>query len=137
TATAILVPGHHRPLIGPEGVRGDPAGRGLLWRARLRVRRTAEARIERIPESVCRVEGRTEAVVHLECRRQHDLGGEGKRADGCGGSDGTVVDNAIQPHAARRVLEEAALRTVVPLTRGSRPVAGRQAPHVLPVSLPV
>src|SRR5438105_4698254 len=76
-------------------------------------------------------------MVHLERRRQHDLGGEGKRADRCGGSDGTVVDDPVQTHAARRVLEEAALRTVVPLPRGSRPVAGRQAPHVLPVSLPV
>src|SRR5437879_6065523 len=136
-AAVVLDHGHDRPLIDPEVIRVDPAGRRLLWRARLRVRRAAEARIERLPEAGCRAEGGSEAMVHLECRRQHDLGGEGKRADGRGGSDGTVVDNAIQPHAARRVLEEAALRTVVPLPRGSRPVAGRQAPHVLPVSLPV
>src|SRR5207237_3855198 len=98
-AAVVLDHGHDRPLIDPEVIRVDPAGRRLLWRPRLRLRRAAEARIERIPESVCRVEGRTEAMVHLECRRQHDIWGEGKRADGCGGCDGTVVDTAIQPHA--------------------------------------
>src|SRR5205807_10265499 len=90
-APVVLDHGYDRPLIDPEVIRVDPAGRRLLWRRRLRLLRAAEARIERIPESVCRVEGRTEAMVHLERRRQHDLGGDGRRADRGGGTGATVA----------------------------------------------
>src|SRR5437870_11600702 len=67
-AAVVLDHGHDRPLIDPEVIRVDPAGRRLLWRRRVRVRRAAEARIERIPESACRGEGRTEARGPLEGR---------------------------------------------------------------------
>src|SRR5258708_2388836 len=133
----VLDHGHDRPLIDPEIIRVDPGGRRLRLGWWPRLRRAGEARIERSPKSVCRVEGRTEAMVPLERRGQHDLGGEGERADGCGGGDGTVVDDAVQPDTARRVLEEAALLTVIPLPRRSRAITGAEAPHVLAVGLPV
>src|SRR5882762_4637329 len=76
-------------------------------------------------------------MVHLQRRRQHDLGGEGERADGGGWGDGAIVHDASDPHPARRICEKGRLLPAVRLAGGPRAVRGTQAPHVLAVSLPL
>jgi len=71
----------YRPLIDADVVPVNPARqRGLLWALR-----STEAGVERVKEPVRGVDRGAEAMVHLQRRRQHDLGGEGERADGAVG----------------------------------------------------
>src|SRR4029077_3909595 len=77
-------------------------------------------------------------MIHLECRRQHDLGGERQRTDGGGRCDGAVIDNAAHADNARGVAQERALLLAEGgLLRGPGPVGGAHAPEVLAVGLPV
>src|SRR5207248_7025578 len=88
--TIVLDHRQYRSLIDADVVLVNPTRERRLWWAL----RAGEVGVERVQESVRGVDGGAKAVVHLERRRQHDLGRKGERADGGGWSDGAVVDDA-------------------------------------------
>src|SRR5205085_12306888 len=67
-----------------------------------------EAAVERVEESVLRIDELPVARVHLLGGRDGDLGGEGQARNGGGRRDGPVVERLRTAGAARRVVEKVA-----------------------------
>src|SRR5690349_8559848 len=124
-----------RALVDADIVAGDPA-EARHEMAALERYVVGKARVERVEESVRRIDLRTELIVHVLDRRYDDFRSERQRSGSGRRRDGAVVERIGESRAACRVVAERARLASVILLRRRWSVARGQSPDVFAVELP-